>query len=129
MGVCAIENLYRVFLSKWSHPHLWVMGVYIVWVKGKKVTLKNPLSRESRGYLAGRPYPQNTREIDILARFFSFQSCAPYIPFHGNPSRELVAKHSSWRTFKCDFLTLHPYYIYPHYPQIVRRPFRDKNLR
>ena len=44
-------------------------------------------------------------------------------------SCEVVAKHSSWRTFKCDFLTLHPYYIYPHYPQIVRRPFRDKNLR
>ena len=27
----------------------------------------------------------------------------------------------------CDFLTLHPYYIYPHYPQIVKRPFREEN--
>ena len=72
------------------------MRVYIVWVKGKKVTLKNPLSRESRGYLAGRPYPLNTREIDSLVRFFSFQSCTSHMPFLREPfsqtSYELVAK-------------------------------------
>ena len=45
------------------------------------------------------------------------------------PSREIVAKHSAWRIFKCDFLTLHPYYIYPHYPQKYRRPFKEKNPR
>ena len=28
------------------------------------------------------------------------------------PSRETVAKHSVWRFFKCDFPTLHPFYIY-----------------
>ena len=72
------------------------MRVYIVWVKGKKVTLKNPLSRKSREYLAGRPYPRNTREIDSLARLFSFQSCASHMPFSQEPflrtSSELVAK-------------------------------------
>ena len=42
--VCVIENLSRVFLYEWLLIHLRVMSVYIVWVKGKKVTLKNPLS-------------------------------------------------------------------------------------
>ena len=40
--VCVVENLSRVFLFEWPHLHLWVMRVYIVWVKGKKVTLKYP---------------------------------------------------------------------------------------
>ena len=53
MGVCVVENLSRVFLSEWPLLHLWVMRVYIVWVKGKKVTLKNPLDRMFRNYLAG----------------------------------------------------------------------------
>jgi len=39
----------------------------MVWVKGKKVTLKNPLGIEIYGYLTGRPYPQDTRENDSLA--------------------------------------------------------------
>ena len=40
MGVRVVENLSRVFLSEWSLIHLWVMKVYIVWVKGREVTLK-----------------------------------------------------------------------------------------
>ena len=56
MGVCVVENLSRIFLSEWPHLHLWVMRVYIVLVKGKKITLKNPPGRESRGYLTGKPY-------------------------------------------------------------------------
>ena len=67
MGVCVIENLSRVFLSKWSLFNLWVMKVYIVWVKGMKVTLKNPLGRMFCDYFVRRPYLQNTREIDNLA--------------------------------------------------------------
>ena len=46
-----------------SLQFLWVMRVYIVWVKGKKVTLKNPPSRKFRGYLARRPYSRDTCEI------------------------------------------------------------------
>ena len=38
---CVVENLFRVFLSEWPLILLWVMRVYIVWVKSKKVTLKN----------------------------------------------------------------------------------------
>ena len=37
---CVIENLSRVFLSEYSLILLWVIRVYIVWMKGKKVTLK-----------------------------------------------------------------------------------------
>ena len=73
------------------------MRVYIVWVKGKKVTLKNPPSRMFHDYLMGRPYPQDTRKNDSLARLFSFQSCAPHMPFSQKPfsrtSHELVAKY------------------------------------
>ena len=79
MGVCVVENLSRVFLSEWSHLHLWVMRVYIVWVKGMEFTHKNPLGRMFRDYLAGRPYPRDIRKNDSLARLFSFQSCAPHM--------------------------------------------------
>ena len=70
--VCVVENLSRVFLFEWPLLLLWVMRVYIVWVKGKKVTLKNPLGRMFHDYLAGRPYPRDTCGIDSLAQLFSF---------------------------------------------------------
>ena len=31
--------------------------------------------------------------------------------------------------FRCDLLTFHPYYIYPHYPQKYERLFKEKNPR
>ena len=75
---------------------LWVIRVYIVWVKGKKVTLKNPPGKESRKYFARRPYLRNTREIDNLTQLFSFQLCASHMPFlrelFSRTFRELVAK-------------------------------------
>ena len=77
------------------------MRVYIVWVKGKKVTLKNPPSRMFREYLMGRPYPQDTLETDSLARLFNFQSCAPHMLFCGLASCELLAK-STDSSFKLD---------------------------
>ena len=88
--VCVVENLSRIFLSKWTLLHLWVIRVYIIWVKSKKVTLKNPLGRIFCDYLAGMPYPRDTRENDNLARLFSFQSCAPHmalsrVSFSQNP--------------------------------------------
>ena len=73
------------------------MKVYIVWVKDKKVTLKkNHPGRMFRDYLAGRPYLRDTRENDGLTQLFSFQSCAPHMPFSWEPfsrtSCKLVAK-------------------------------------
>ena len=37
---CVVKNLSRFFLSEWPPILLWVMRVYIVWMKGKKVILK-----------------------------------------------------------------------------------------
>ena len=71
MGVCVVENLSRAFLFEWPLLHLWVMRVYIVWVKGME-THKNPPGRMFCDCLAGRPYPRDTRENDSLARLFSF---------------------------------------------------------
>ena len=56
------------------------MRVYIVWVKSKKVTLKNLPSKMFRDYLVGRPYSQDTCETDSLTQLFSFQSCASHVP-------------------------------------------------
>ena len=67
MGVYVIENLSKVFLSEWPLFNLWVMRVYIVWVNGMKVTLKNPLGRMFCDYLAGRLYTRDTRETNNLA--------------------------------------------------------------
>ena len=50
--VCVVENLYRVFISEWPPLHLWVIRVYIVWVKGMKVLPKNPPGRMFRDCLA-----------------------------------------------------------------------------
>ena len=73
------------------------MRVYIVWVKGKKVTHKIPLSRMFCDHFVGRPYPRDTRENNSLAWLFSFQSCALHMPFSQEPfsrtSHELVAKY------------------------------------
>ena len=55
------------------------MRVYIVWVKNKKDTFKNPLGRMFRDYLTRRSYPWDIHENDSLARLFSFQSCAPHM--------------------------------------------------
>ena len=79
MGVCAVENLSRVFLSKWPLLHLWEIRVYIAWVKRKQVTLKKPSGRKFCDYLVGRPYPWDTCENDSLAWLFNFQTCAPHV--------------------------------------------------
>ena len=72
MDVCVVKNLSRVFLSEWSFIHLLVMKVYIVWVKGREVTLKKLPNKMFCDCLAGRPYPQDTHENDSLALLFSF---------------------------------------------------------
>ena len=77
------------------------MRVYIVWLKGKKVTLKNPPDRMFREYLARRPYPRDTHEnpsCEILAKTTTWHnsSTSSHVlltcPFRKNPSRKLVVK-------------------------------------
>ena len=89
MGMCVVENLSKVFLFEWPFLHLWVMRVYIVWVKDKEVTHKNPLGRMFRDGLVGRPYPQDTRENDSLARLFNFQSRALSLLSFSRASHEI----------------------------------------
>ena len=43
-------------------------------------------------------------------------------------SREVLAKHSTLRIFKFDFLTLHLYYIYPHYPQKLQGNHLERKI-
>ena len=79
MGVCVVENLTRVFLSKWPPLHLWVMRVYIVWVEGREVTLKNPLGRMFCDCLAGRPYSRDTRKILQAGMTLQLSACASHV--------------------------------------------------
>ena len=60
----------------------------------------------------------------LKSQAVSFTSVSQVRPF-----LEVFAKLFARRIFKCDFLTFHPYYIYHHYSQIVRRSFREKNPR
>ena len=62
-----------------SLKFLWVIRVYIVCVKGKKVTLKNPLGMEFHGYLARRPYPRDTREILQASMTFQLPAYASHV--------------------------------------------------
>ena len=79
MSVCVVENISRVFLSKWPLLLLWVMRVYIVWVKGKKVALKNPSGKEFRRYLTRRPYLWDTREILQASMTLQLPACASHV--------------------------------------------------
>ena len=104
MSVCCRKP--RVFFSsEWPPLHLWVMRVYIVWVKGKKVTLKNPLDRMFHEYFAGRPYPRDTCEIDSLARLFSFQSCASHMSFSQEPFSR-AGRKMQWSSFNLSLYQL-----------------------
>ena len=92
MGVCVYcrKSIQCFSLRMTSLQFLWVMKVYIVWMKGKKGTLKHLLGRMFREYLVGRPYWRDTHEIDSLTQLFSFQSCAPrmalsQVSFSWNP--------------------------------------------
>ena len=66
---CVVKSLSRVFLSEWPPILLWVTMVYIVWVKGKKVTLK-------------------------ILQAESFVSISRV-----GPSRETLAKLTAWHDF------------------------------
>ena len=71
--VCVVENLSRVFLSEWTPLLLWVMRVYIVWVKGKKITLKF-LQAESFVSISWEGLTRETlAKFPKLAWHFSFQ--------------------------------------------------------
>ena len=65
------------------------MRVYIVWMKGKKVTFKNPSGREFRVYLTSSPFSWDIRETDSLTRLFNFQHVLLTWLFRGLASRKI----------------------------------------
>ena len=86
--MCIVENLFRVFLSKQLHILLWVMKVYIIWVKGKKVTLKIFKAESFTGW----PFLRNTRKTNSLARLFNFQHVLLTWLFCRQASRKTLTK-------------------------------------
>ena len=55
------------------------MRLYIVWVKGKKVTFKNLPGMKFHGYLVRMPYPRDTREILQASMAFQLPACASHV--------------------------------------------------
>ena len=93
--VCfVVENLSRVFLSEYPLIFLWVMRVYIVWVKGKKVTFK--ILQVER--FMSISWEGLTRETLAKLTAWHDSSASSHVllicPFHGNLSRELLASQS-----------------------------------
>ena len=90
MGVCVVENLSRGFLFEWPPLLLWVIRVYVVWVKGKKVTLKN-LQTEC---FATTSQEGLTHETLVKLTVWHNSSASSYVlltcPFGENPSRKLL---------------------------------------
>ena len=76
------QGLWLEFSLKSTPQHMWVMGVYIVWVRiecarNDNLTKQN-VSRVSRG----KALPaRHTRKpaVSILSRLFKFQSCAGHM--------------------------------------------------
>ena len=91
---CVVENLFRVFLSKQPLLLLWVMRVYIVWVKGKKVTLKiiqeECFVGTSRDGLSCKALAKCSLTLDSLA----FSMCFSRALFMNYSSRKLLASQS-----------------------------------
>ena len=77
-----------------SFQFLWVIRVYIVLVKDKKVTLKNPSDRMFHEYLVRRPYMRDTHEILQADMTLQFLACASHVAFRRLSTREPVTSCS-----------------------------------
>ena len=104
MDVLCCRNLSRVFSLNIAYfTFVGNEGIYIVWVKGKKVTLKI-LKAES---FAGTSRGGTSRETDSLVWFFSFQhvllKCSFYRNLYLRVSCELVMK-LHWFFISCSIL-------------------------
>ena len=60
-------------------------------------------------------------------RKFKSQSVSWLISWHGKLARWPTKCIDRW-DFKCDFYTLHSYYIYAHYPQNCKQAIQKKTL-
>ena len=87
---CAVENLSKVFLSEWPLLLLWIIKVYIVWMKSKKVTLKNLQAESFAGISQVGP------SYETLAKLTAYHdSSASSMCFsHGSFAGRLFVRHS-----------------------------------
>ena len=90
MGACVVENLFRVFLSEWPHILLWVVRVYIVWVKDKKITLK--IHRVESFASISRVGPFRETLTKLTAQH-DFSASSMYFS-HGSFTGRLLTRHS-----------------------------------
>ena len=92
--VCVVENLSRVFLFEWPLLQMWVMRVYIVWVKPWRVR-KSYLKILQAESLAGISREGLTCEILAKLTAWHDSSASNHVllrcPFRGKPSHELLA--------------------------------------
>ena len=79
MGVCIVENLSRVFLFEWPLILLWLIRVYIVWVKGKKVILKNSPGKMFRKYFGENALLMRHSRKQQPDMTFQLPTCASHV--------------------------------------------------
>ena len=119
--VCVLLKTYlRFFLSEWPLILLWEMRIYIVWVKGKKVTLKNPLGRMFCEYLAGKAFLRDSHETFCLEDFnvwLSYPSPILYIP---SLLTNVWGGHSERKTLDRFSTTHTPIFLRESYLSLVR---------
>ena len=88
---CVAKNLSRVFLSKWPPILLWVMRVYIVWVKGKKITLKILQVESFAGISQVGPSCKTLAKLIVCHNSSASSMCFSRALFVGTFTHELLA--------------------------------------
>ena len=89
---CVVENLSGVFLFEWPFILLWVIRVYIVQVKGKKVTLKILQAQSFAGISRVGPSCETLVKLIAWHNFLASSMCFSHDSFVGR----LLARHSRY---------------------------------
>ena len=87
---CVVQNLSWVFLFEWPLLFLWVMRIYIVWVKGKKVTLKIPQAECFTGTSLDGLSCEALAKCNLALDSSAFSMCFSHGFFRRNFTRELL---------------------------------------
>ena len=102
-----------------------VLGLVLSWWRIKHEMKISAVSRLARKFLRKGSRGKATREVHVGS--WSVKCRATF--------REHFVRYAISRStretlclkdFKCDFLTPHPYYIYPHYPQKYMRGHSER---
>ena len=91
---CVVENLSKIFLFEQPLLLLWVMKVYIVWVKGKKITLKILHAKSFIGTLQVGPSCKTVAKLIAWHDSSTSRMCFSRALFARTFTRELLASQS-----------------------------------